>query len=95
MTHTNFAIRTYGKSEFALLMFPTIDDPKVAEGFRGYGGAGVRWYENSIRAEDPQQSNLAPSASGEAVPRATAPPSNLTTAPPNTPPPILYIKDGS
>ena len=52
MTHTNFAIRTYGKSEFALLMFPTIDDPKVAEGFRGYGGAGVRWYENSLRAED-------------------------------------------
>ena len=49
MTHTNFAIRTYGKSEFALLMFPTIDDPKVAEEFRGYGGAGVRWYENSIR----------------------------------------------
>ena len=49
MTHTNFAIRTYGKSEFALLMFPTIDDPKVAEGFRG---RGVRWYENSIRAED-------------------------------------------
>ena len=31
MTHTNFAIRTYGKSEFALLMFPTIDDPKVAQ----------------------------------------------------------------
>ncbi len=52
MTHTNFAIRTYDKSEFALLMFPTIDDPKVAEGFRGYGGAGVRWYENSLRAED-------------------------------------------
>ena len=38
MTHTNFAIRTYGKSEFALLMFPTIDDPKVAQGFRGRGG---------------------------------------------------------
>ena len=52
MTHTIFAIRTYGKSEFALLMFPTIDDPKVADGFRGYGGAGVRWYENSLRAED-------------------------------------------
>ena len=51
MTHTNFAIRTYGKSEFALLMFPTIDDPKVAEGFRG--------------------------------------------RPPEYPPPILYIKDGS
>ena len=57
MTHTNFAIRTYDKSEFALLMFPTIDDPKVAEGFRGYGGAGVRWYENSLRADfSPQQS---------------------------------------
>ena len=26
-----FVIRTYGKSEFALLMFPTIDDPKVAQ----------------------------------------------------------------
>ena len=34
MTHNNFAIRTYGKSEFDLLMFPTIDDPKVAQGFR-------------------------------------------------------------
>ena len=52
MPHTNFAIRTYGKSEFALLMFPTIDDPKVAEGFRGRGGTVVRWYENSLRAED-------------------------------------------
>ncbi len=31
MTQNNFAIRTYGKSEFALLMFPTIDDPKVAQ----------------------------------------------------------------
>ena len=31
MTHTNFVIRTYGKSEFALLMFPTIDDSKVAQ----------------------------------------------------------------
>ena len=31
MTNNNFAIRTYGKSEFALLMFPTIDDPKVAQ----------------------------------------------------------------
>ncbi len=44
MTHTNFAIRTYGKSEFALLMFPTIDDPKVAEGIsgaRGYGGTRI------------------------------------------------------
>ena len=31
MTQNNFLIRTYGKSEFALLMFPTIDDPKVAQ----------------------------------------------------------------
>ena len=31
MTQNKFAIRTYGKSEFALLMFPTIDDPKVAQ----------------------------------------------------------------
>ena len=42
MTQNKFTIRTYGKSEFALLMFPTIDDPKVAQGFRGCGGAGVR-----------------------------------------------------
>ena len=31
MTQNNFLFRTYGKSEFALLMFPTIDDPKVAQ----------------------------------------------------------------
>ena len=31
MTQNKFAIRTYGKSEFALLMFPTIDDPKIAQ----------------------------------------------------------------
>ena len=31
MSQNNFLIRTYGKSEFALLMFPTIDDPKVAQ----------------------------------------------------------------
>ena len=31
MTQNKFAIRTYGKSEFALLMFPTIYDPKVAQ----------------------------------------------------------------
>lgn len=31
MTRNKFAIRTYGKSEFALLMFPTINDPKVAQ----------------------------------------------------------------
>ena len=31
MTQNKFVIRTYGKSEFALLMFPTIDDPKVAQ----------------------------------------------------------------
>ena len=31
MTQNKFTIRTYGKSEFALLMFPTIDDPKVAQ----------------------------------------------------------------
>ena len=31
MTQNSFLIRTYGKSEFALLMFPTIDDPKVAQ----------------------------------------------------------------
>ena len=34
MTKEKFMIRAYGKSEYALLMFPTIDDPKVAEGFR-------------------------------------------------------------
>ena len=31
MTQNKFVIRTYGKSEFALLMFPTIYDPKVAQ----------------------------------------------------------------
>jgi hypothetical protein len=31
MTKEKFMIRAYGKSEFALLMFPTIDDPKVAQ----------------------------------------------------------------
>ena len=31
MSQNKFAIRTYGKSEFALLMFPTIYDPKVAQ----------------------------------------------------------------
>ena len=31
MTQNKFVIRTYGKSEYALLMFPTIDDPKVAQ----------------------------------------------------------------
>ena len=31
MTQNKFVIRTYGKSEFALLMFPTIADPKVAQ----------------------------------------------------------------
>ena len=31
MTQNKFTIRTYGKAEFALLMFPTIDDPKVAQ----------------------------------------------------------------
>ena len=31
MTQNKFAIRTYGKSEFALLMVPTIDDPKIAQ----------------------------------------------------------------
>ena len=29
--YNNFAIRTYGKSGFALLMFRTIDDPMVAQ----------------------------------------------------------------
>ena len=52
MTKEKFMIRAYGKSEYAMMLFPHIDDPKVAEGFRGYGGAGVRWYENSIKAED-------------------------------------------
>ena len=31
MTQNKFVIRTYGKSEFALLMFPTIYDPTVAQ----------------------------------------------------------------
>ncbi len=28
---SKFAIQTYGKSEFAMLMFPDIDNPKVAQ----------------------------------------------------------------
>ena len=31
MTQNKFMIRTYGKSEFAMLMFPDIADPKVAQ----------------------------------------------------------------
>ncbi len=31
MTQNKFAIRTYGKSEFALMMFPSIKDPKMAQ----------------------------------------------------------------
>ncbi len=31
MTQNKFAIRTYGKSEFALMMFPSINDPKMAQ----------------------------------------------------------------
>ena len=31
MTQNKFMIRTYGKSEFAMLMFPNITDPKVAQ----------------------------------------------------------------
>lgn len=31
MSKSKFAIQTYGKSEFAMLLFPDIDNPKVAQ----------------------------------------------------------------
>ena len=31
MTKEKFMIRAYGKSEYAMMLFPHIDDPKVAE----------------------------------------------------------------
>ena len=30
MTKERFMIRTYGKSEYAMMLFPHIDDPKQA-----------------------------------------------------------------
>jgi hypothetical protein len=29
MTSNKFIIRTYGKSEYAMMLFPNIDDPKL------------------------------------------------------------------
>ena len=31
MTKEKFIIRTYGKSEYAMMLFPNIDDPKQAQ----------------------------------------------------------------
>jgi hypothetical protein len=31
MSKSKFAIQTYGKSEFAMMLFPDIDSPKVAQ----------------------------------------------------------------
>ena len=31
MSKSKFAIQTYGKSEFAMMMFPNIPDPKIAQ----------------------------------------------------------------
>ena len=31
MTSNKFIIRTYGKSEYAMMLFPNIDDPKQAQ----------------------------------------------------------------
>ena len=31
MTKEKFMIRAYGKSEYAMMLFPHIDDPKVAQ----------------------------------------------------------------
>ena len=31
MSKSKFAIQTYGKSEFAMMMFPNIPDPKIAK----------------------------------------------------------------
>ena len=31
MTKEKFMIRVYGKSEYAMMLFPHIDDPKVAQ----------------------------------------------------------------
>ena len=31
MSNNSFEIRTYGKSEFAMLMFPTVKDPRQAQ----------------------------------------------------------------
>ena len=31
MTKEKFMIRTYGKSEYAMMLFPHIDDPKQAQ----------------------------------------------------------------
>ena len=31
MTKEKFIIRTYGKSEYAMMLFPNIDDPKLAQ----------------------------------------------------------------
>ena len=31
MTSNKFIIRTYGKSEYAMMLFPQIDDPKQAQ----------------------------------------------------------------
>ena len=31
MSKSKFAIQTYGKSEFAMMLFPDIPDPKIAQ----------------------------------------------------------------